>query len=67
LAASWAFATCVTPTVQAATPVKMVATRIDFLGIDLLFTASISCSRRSYLAGTFTELTVTHAERMRYP
>jgi hypothetical protein len=54
-------------TVQAATPVKMVATRIDFLGIDLLFTASISCSRRSYLAGTFTELTVPHAERMRYP
>jgi hypothetical protein len=37
-ATSWAFATCVIPAVAAATPVKTVATRIDFLGLDLLLT-----------------------------
>jgi hypothetical protein len=37
-----AFATCVTPTVAAATPVKTVATRMDLLRLDLLLAAFIS-------------------------
>jgi hypothetical protein len=40
-AASWAFATCVIPTVTAATPVKSVATRIDFLVLPLPLAALI--------------------------
>jgi hypothetical protein len=35
------------PTVAAATPVKMVAARIELLGLGLLLAASISCSRHS--------------------
>jgi len=40
----------------------MVATRIDFLGLDLLLAASISCSRHARPAGTITELSVTRPE-----
>jgi hypothetical protein len=53
-AVSWALASCVIPTVAAATPVNRVATRIDLLVRDFPLAALMSCSCHPCLTGKWT-------------